>query len=572
MGKKVMAVAFLLLAFLLQSAYALFSNNLVIDEPAYITVGYYFAKYADTRMVILHPPLTFLLTGFPLLFADVNLPYDYQKCTDVGFYQCSQDFFFESGNDAEKIGVYARIPFLAISVLLGLLLFFFTEEIYGTKPAFAALALYSFSPTILAYNTVVFTDFLVAFFIFSTMYFLWKLLKNYSKKLLLFTGISFGLAMASKFTAIFLIPIFIIIFAAGAYRKKDRKILAKKYSKQFLWIISIGIIVLYSSYFFSFDTISNSIPQRYADSIQSTVDSFGKDSAKYRISNYLVNDLKMPMPQYLAGFAGQYEVESSKRKQGYLNGELYYGGKWHYFPEVMLIKNPIPLLILFAVGIYISLRQLKKNMVNELFILLPIIFFAGPFILANFNLGLRHVLPILPFIFMLSSRAVNTKPYNSKFWLKLAVFALFVWYIMASLLIMPHYAAYFNEFVGGPKNGHKYLVSSNLDMGQDLKGLRDYLKENNIKKVKLAYHGAFDPAYYNISYEPLPMESYIPWAPNFGAENYKEDCSKKYGIIAISVSNLHGYNLLNESCFKWLDEYKPIKSIGHTIFVYNITK
>lgn len=572
MGKKAIAVSFLLLVFLLQSVYALLTNNLVIDEPAYITVGYYFAKYADTHMVVLHPPLTFLLAGTPLLFTKISMPYDYEKCTDVGFYQCSQDFFFESGNDAEKIGLLARIPFLALSVMLGLLLFIFTEKIYGIKPAFAALALYSFSPTILAYNTIIFTDFLVAFFIFSTMYLLWRLLKNYSKKLLFLTGISFGLAMASKFTAIFLVPIFIAIFAAHSFSKKDRKIFLKKCLKQFLWIAAIGFIVLYSSYFFNSGTIAGSIPKRYADSMQSAIDGFGKDSIKYKISDYLVNDFKMPMPQYIAGFAGQYEVESSKRKQGYLNSEIYYGGKWYYFPEVMLIKNPIPLLVLLAAGIYISIMQFRKNTLDELFILLPILFFAGPFILANFNLGLRHVLPIFPFIFMLSSRVVNTKLYNSKFWLKLFVLALFAWYIMSPLLIMPHYAAYFNEFVGGSKNGHKYLVSSNLDMGQDLKGLRDYMKENNIKKIKLAYHGAFDPSYYNISYDPLPMESYIPWVMYFGLEDYKEDCSKKYGIIAVSVSNLHGYNLLNESCFKWLDEYKPIKSIGHTIFVYNIMR
>lgn len=576
-SRKILFISILLILFLLQSIYTLFSNNLIIDEPAYIAVGYYVVSHADTSMAILHPPLTLLAAGFPSLFLKVNLPYSYQKCEYLSFYKCSQDTLFSSGNDAEKIGIYARIPFLALSVLLGLLLFFFTEEIYSTKSAFVALALYSFSPAILSFNTVVFTDFLIASFTFSTIYSFWKLLKNYSKTLLALTGISFGLAMASKFTAIFLIPIFIVLFAAKALEnKKTLKASLKKYLVQFLLILFIGFIVLHSTYFFSFGTISESIPKRYADSMQSSVDKFDKNSLEYKISNYLVNSLKMPMPQYIAGFAGQYEVESSKRKQGYLNGEIYYGGKWYYFPEVFLIKNPIPLLILFAIGIYISIRMFRKNAVNELFILLPIIFFAAPFIAANFNLGLRHILPIFPFIFMLSSRVVNAKIYKEKYLFSLLVIALLAWYIISALLVMPHYAAYFNELAGGPENGHKYMVSSNLDMGQDLKGLKNYLNENNIGKISLAYHGAFDPKYYNISYEPLPMESYIPWAPSFSDgmdnKNYKEDCSKKYGIIAISASNLHGYNLLNESCFEWLGKYKPVKSIGSTIFVYNLTK
>lgn len=570
MGKKVI-VAVLLSIFLAQSLYALANNNLVIDEPAYIAVGYYFVRYVDTSMVVLHPPLAILLSGFPLLFTHVNLPYDYEKCTDLGFYQCAQDFFFESGNDAEKIGIYARMPFLILSVLLGLLLFLFAEELYGTKAAYLALVLYAFSPTILSYNTIVFTDFLIAFFVFASIYFFWKLLTGYSRTRLILTGIFFGLAMASKFTAIFLLPIFIILFTAKAHKDRKFSKLLKNYAKQFFLILIIGIAILYATYFFSFGTISESIPKRYVRSMQSAMDSLDKDGFSYKISSFLVNDLKMPMPQYLAGFAGQYQVESSKRKQGYLNGEIYYGGKWYYFPEILLIKNPIPLLILFAVGSYASIKQFRKNMMNELFIWLPIIFFSVPFIAANFNLGLRHILPIFPFLFMISSRTLNLRLYETKQLFKVFVFILIAWYIAAALLVMPHYAAYFNELVE-PKNGHKYLLSSNLDMGQDLKGLRNYLRENNIGKIKLAYHGAFDPEYYNTSYEPLPMESYIPWAPNFGLEEYKEDCSKKYGIIAISVSNLHGYNLINESCFKWLDEYKPIKSIGHTIFVYDVRK
>ena len=38
-----------------------------------------------------------------------------------------------------------------------------------------------------------------------------------------------------------------------------------------------------------------------------------------------------------------------------------------------------------------------------------------------------------------------------------------------SLAAFPYYTAFFNVAVGGPKNGPKYLVDSNIDWGQDLK-------------------------------------------------------------------------------------------------------
>ena len=152
---------------------------------------------------------------------------------------------------------------------------------------------------------------------------------------------------------------------------------------------------------------------------------------------------------------------------------------------------------------------------------------------------------------------------------------LIFWYVLSAIFIMPNYMAYFNELIGGPDNGHHYLLAANLDMGQDLKSLNKYLKSSNIGPIKLSYHGSFDPLYYNISYEPLPMESYIAWVPGFSpdgpSKDYKEDCSKKYGIIAISVNNLHNYHLINKSCFNWLYDYSPIKKIGYSIYVYNVT-
>ncbi len=572
-GKKYLFASMLLLLFLAQSLYALLNNNLVIDEPAYIAVGYYFVKHLDTRMVILHPPLTFLLTGLPLLFTKVNLPYSYQNCIDFGYYQCSEDMIFKSGNDVEKITIYARLPFLILSVILGILLFLFAEEIYGIKPAFFALALYSFSPTILSYNTLVFTDFLIAFFVFTTIYLLWKLLiKGYTKARLALAGVSFGFAMASKFTAIFLIPIMLILFLASAYRKnKNKKKLLKRYFLHFMIIMAIGFFVLYSTYFFSFGSIAESVPDRYVNAMHSAIDkNFAKGSTFNHLANFFINDVKIPMPQYPAGFAGQYRVESSKVKLGYINGQLYNGGKWYYFFEVLLIKNPLPLIIFFVVTLFFYFKSKKKDF-SDLFILLPILFFAGIFIITNFNLGLRHILPIMPFVFLFSSRIMNLRFKENNTIFRWIIFILLAWYIIGTIFIMPHYIAYFNEIIGHA-NGHKYLLSSNLDFGQDLNGMKSYIEINGIKKIWLSYHGAFDPSYYNISYEPLPMEDYIPWAPNFGLDEYKEDCSKKYGIIAISASNLHGYNLLNESCFEWLSKYKPIKSIGYTIFVYDIKK
>ena len=155
---------------------------------------------------------------------------------------------------------------------------------------------------------------------------------------------------------------------------------------------------------------------------------------------------------------------------------------------------------------------------------------------------------------------------------RICVLALLIWLVVGTIKIYPFHLAYFNELVGGPGNGYRYLVDSNLDWGQDLKNLGVYLHRNGIAMVKLAYFGPSDPRVYGITYESLP-----PGQPTTG-------------YIAVSVTRLTGTDLitglrepgrllgrrsriLNPDCanaFEWLRKYEPIAKIGYSIFVYHI--
>ena len=133
----------------------------------------------------------------------------------------------------------------------------------------------------------------------------------------------------------------------------------------------------------------------------------------------------------------------------------------------------------------------------------------------------------------------------------LLVYVLAILYISASVFIWPSPIAYFNEIVGGPDNGYNYLVDSNLDWGQDLKGLKTYMEENEIEKIKLSYFGRDLPERYKIEYENL-------------------DCNYTKGIMAVSASHIQGIGLENKECYSWLKNYEPIEKIGYSIFIYNI--
>ncbi|MGH7870661.1 MAG: hypothetical protein ACREQO_00425 [Candidatus Binatia bacterium] len=94
----------------------------------------------------------------------------------------------------------------------------------------------------------------------------------------------------------------------------------------------------------------------------------------------------------------------------------------------------------------------------------PVIYFTLA-ILSRFNIGIRHLLPIYPFLF------VWIAGYASEPWRKgsgkkrAGLVFLGLWYLWSSLSSYPHYLSYFNELVDGAKNGHKVLLDSNLDWG-----------------------------------------------------------------------------------------------------------
>jgi hypothetical protein len=146
------------------------------------------------------------------------------------------------------------------------------------------------------------------------------------------------------------------------------------------------------------------------------------------------------------------------------------------------------------------------------------------------NIGLRYVLPAFPLLMVLAGS-------TSLLWKKRKVLrgilaiSLMLWYAGESLSIYPHYLSYFNQIAGGPKNGYRFLVDSNLDWGQGLKGLKKYMDENGISKIKLSYFGTADPEQYGISYQALP--SFPPLRPEFVPKSFS-----KGDLVAVSATNL----------------------------------
>jgi hypothetical protein len=203
----------------------------------------------------------------------------------------------------------------------------------------------------------------------------------------------------------------------------------------------------------------------------------------------------------------------------------------------------------------------KGEWINEAFLLLPAAVIFCFFSLNNHEIGLRYILPIYPFLFVFAGKAAQLF-LSSKMLIGLYIAAI-TWYLGSSYFIHPHYLAYFNELVGGPNNGYKYLVDSNLDWGQDLKGLKEYMEKHAISRINLSYFGSDSPERYGIAYN---------WLPSFYLRdpNPEKHESILKGWVAISATNLQGVYFDDRNIFAWLRSRKPVAKIGYSIFIYSM--
>ncbi len=131
----------------------------------------------------------------------------------------------------------------------------------------------------------------------------------------------------------------------------------------------------------------------------------------------------------------------------------------------------------------------------------PACYFAASLV-SRSNAGERHLLPLYPYLFVFTAAVLLAAPLPK--WRGIVAAAMGLLLIVETGSVHPHYLAFFNALAGGPIGGKQYLVDCNLDWGQDVKNLKQYLDAQRIPQVCISYHGAANLDYYGIPHRPLP--------------------------------------------------------------------
>ena len=560
---------------------SVWNDSPVVDEIPHIGAGYSYVVQRSYQFNPEHPPLAKDLAGLALLPLNLNQSAFAQKYsanwpTDVnGQWNFGRAFIFNSGNNAITLIRVAKLPMLLFFIISGWLIFIWTRKLYGSWAGLLALFLFSFTPTIIAHSRLVTTDMAALFGIVLSTYFFVRYLQDQTKQNFWLAAITFGIAELTKFSTFLLIPYFVLvgIIWGYAYHQRIRSMLLGVWKS--ILVIVIGFIFIVGPVY-QLHLLNYSGEKQQADA-KTILSTYGNRLFADPVIWASDKPVLRPFAQYGLGLLMVFQ-RNVGGNQTYFLGKLYQVGVKSYFPIVYFIKEPLPFwgLVMFAIIGFLLYARAKervfhewlKNHFAEVVMFLWILIYWAFSINANVNIGIRHLIPVYAFTYILLAGQLSLlyEKIKSKKLYLIGVSLMCAWFLTETIMIFPYYLTYFNQVAGGPAGGHRYVVDSNLDWGQDLKRLTSWVNANHIQKISLDYFGWSDQLYY--------LSSKFYWV-NSGKYTTKDQFLSDNpvgGYLAVSATYYTESQANPKHPYAWLKDYQPVIVIGNSIFVWYITQ
>jgi len=564
-AKAALGVAALLFILILQYAVSIHRQSISWDESCHIYSGYSYWTRADYGMNPEHPPLVKLLATMPLLSLPLNSPPLRGGDFKVEAFLLGNDFIYGNGAPADTILWRVRLAASLITILLALLIFFAAREMFSTGAAFLALALFVFDPNILAHAAYVTTDMALTCLLFATVFAFYRYAKQPTWPRLALTGLAAGLALAAKHSAILLFPILLLLAVAELIRRSYQQPaaelettprLALRYLGALVITGLIAVVILWSFYGFHYTArpAGLALNPPLADYVQGI-----HHPLEVRVISAFARFHLLP-ESYLYGLTDVRQMADYMSTS--VLGRVYPHGQWFYFPVAFVIKTPLVLMLLLLAALFVLPRRAAPR--ELLFLTIPPAFYFAVAMATNLNIGLRHILPIYPYLFILAGAAAWALIARNRRW-TYAIAALLVFTIASSLHSRRSYIAYSNELWGGPAHTYQYLTDSNADWGQQLISVKHYLDQNNIHQCWFAYFASvIDPAAYGIPCKPLTTIGSLWLRPEIDIPPAVD------GTVLISAGVLSGFELgpgrLNP--YDQFQHLQPDAVIDYGVFAY----
>ena len=590
-------VVALLTSFAIMSWTAIVTKSATADEPLHALAAYMRTFHADFRLNPDHPPLWGYWAMIPQRATSLRVDTDSPDWKILPSYMWSgakwttQTLYRTPGNDPDAFINRSRAMMLALGVALGALIAVWAWELGGPMCAVVATTLYAFDPNFLAHAPIVKDDVPIALVMFALAYATWRA----GQRLTLANALAIGLLLAAavnvKFSGLLLIPMLALLLFVRALMPRPWivfwRLVATTLGK--LAVASSVLVVagvtsvgaIWATHAFRFLPTPDTKLELNLGLIAraGTWSELVARDPDHRVpAESDVDAAPRPIIARAALFAEQYRLLPQAWLAGlletynttrlwpcYVMGTYSRTGWWSYYPLTILFKTPLATLVAGALAIILMLARRKRGPSGSgaghidkwalVCLLTPIALYAIFAITSRLDQGIRHILPLFPFAFVLiAASLLRVRRVRG-----LLLFVLAIGLMVESILAYPDYIPFFNAVF----RAHRIVLlgDSNLDWGQDLKSLASWQDAHPGDKLYLSYFGMADPGYY-VKYVALPGNSGSLLEPQVPRER---------GVIAISATNLQGI-YLDERTRAWYRQLprgkRPIDVLGGSICLF----
>jgi hypothetical protein len=561
-----------------------FLDSDIVDESYHLDNGYSFLKTGKLPAVTEHPPLAQSISALPLVLLDLRQhPPDPPSGEIPLRWGSGSGFLYANRLSPETILAAGRSAKVLLTLAFGAAIGWWTRRHFGPVPALAALLLFAFDPTFIAHGHLATTDVAAAFGYFAGCMTWNAFLARGDWRTALLCGLATGLALAVKYSALLLPPLYVCWYLfhgfqqAAAIEPPRWRCSLVHFAKSMAVLLTGLFVAVYASY--AFETrpllpaelrekplsavLAANQPTKFLAAILSRHPDLERALDKAAIAT------PIPAPSFLRGFLYVSSHNSSGHTAYLLRKTPRVGGWWYYFPVVFAVKTPSGLLallllalaaafvIVFRAGLRGAVFKLLRARQEWYALTIPPFVYFVISTTSHINIGVRHILPVYPFAFIWVAAMLlaNRRPALPPFfrWAAVTCLALVA---VESAAAFPRYIPFFNWPSGGRSLGWHYVVDSNLDWGQDMKRLGEYLERRRAGgNVCLATFSAAPPAHFGITAHPIPRSD---------AEARAQGC-----LVVVSLTVLYEWPPLDGS-YNWLKLLEPSDRVGDSFRVYDL--
>ncbi len=468
------------LVFLLLASHAAWVETPTNDEFAHVPAGCAYWTQGRFDLYAKNPPFWKMVMAVPVLLAGAQA----RRCQAItpSWRQYSTATIFCANEEHYlKLIWLARMVTILATLACGVLLFVWSRQLFGDRAAGVTTLLFYLNPNILAHGHLATIDVACALTILLTLFLhRWSCQRaGLWRKAIV--GVAWGLALVTKFTAVLLLPVLLLLVLL------DRR-------RQWRWRLADSAVLLATTWL----TVNACM------AFQGTftrLDNYSMTSGFCaNVQRALPGWLPVPLPRsYVVGFDQQKsDLEHPEWYRNYLFGVWSTESWWYYNLIALVVKNPLPVAALVIVAPWFWWRRGRRDAALWEIALPCAIILASMLFFNQLNIGVRYLLPLFPLAFLLTSAVWQGK----QRWQAWLAGLLVLLHAATAAWMHPAYLTYFNPAVGGPRQGHFLLLDSNLDWGQDLYRVPQALREMNHRgPVRLLYFGNVPPRLYGIEYE-----------------------------------------------------------------------